>query len=661
MIESLTSPDSIAVIGASADQAKIGYQVLNNLKNAGYAGSIFPVNPKGGDILGLNVYQSVSEILETPTLAVIIIPSKFVKDSVLECAKKGVKALIIITAGFSETGDEGRVLEEEIKQICRENQIALLGPNCLGLINTDNNMNATFAGSMPKSGKISFISQSGAVISSMIDWSKTATVGFSKIFSLGNKALITEADLLEYLYNDKNTEVIIGYIERLVVDEKLTTILKKYSKIKPTIILFGGKSEFGAKAAASHTGSIVSSYVAVRTYLEQSGVILAESLEELLIFAQIFSSYQSVADKNVAIITNAGGPGIAASDALAKYGLKMAELSDETVEKLGQNLREEANIQNPIDVLGDASELEYQKAIEIVSADPKVDSMVVILTPQSSTKIPEIAQVIANYKGEKPLVSAFIGGESLILAKGIIEASDKPCFAFPEEAVLAVRTLADFCLSKVEINLANYKNAKIFEMADKTAALDKFKLPTLKYYETSEADELKKYANQIGYPVVLKTADPTAHKSDTGGLVLDIKNDLELDAAFEKVGSPAIVGKMVKGKFEILLGIKKDENVGTSILFGTGGIYSETYKDFSYRIAPINADMAKEMIMETKIGEILNGARGQHKFDLDQLAKTIVNAAKFADNYSNITEVDFNPIIAAIDGYYAVDVRVITK
>lgn len=651
-------PKSIAVIGASAHPEKVGYQILANLVNGGYVGKIFPVNPKGGKILDLVVYSALGEIPEPIDLAILVIPQKFVVDSVKACVASKIKKVIIISAGFSEIGEDGQKLEEEITSLCLENDIAMIGPNSLGVIDTSITMNASFAKGMPKPGAVSMLSQSGAIISSMISMSHDLSIGFNKIFSLGNKAVLSEVELLDYLYRDDGTKVIIGYIESLKVTPELTETLIRNAKKKPTIILFGGKSAFGAKAAKSHTGSVVSSYLSIKTYLEQAGVVLADDLEDLLSKARIFSSYTHIAGDRVAIITNAGGPAIAASDAVSAAGLSLPKLAGQTIELLRQKIRPEAALSNPVDILGDATDEDYRTTLEIVSTDEEIDAILLLLTPQTSTKIIETAEVVAEYSGTVPVISSFVGGEILTKAKELIESSGKPCYSYPEEAVLGLRALVSFVEKKQTIAIPE-KPSKVYENIDRDKILKEFNLPIIQYARVEDASVAVTEAEQIGYPVVVKTANTDSHKSDNGGVVVNIQNGGELTAAIEKIGLPVVIGPMVKGKFEILLGVKKDENIGTTILFGTGGIYSEIYADFSYLIAPITHEMAREMILSTKMGLILDGARGQKKYDLDKLAQIVVDTVRFVDNYVNISEVDFNPIIADESGFHMVDVRII--
>lgn len=658
-LNKLVVPQSVALIGASSHPGKVGYQILDNIVRGGYLGQIFPVNPKGGEIIGKKVYVSIDEIGQPIDLAIIAIPQKSVLLAVKDCIAAGVKNLIIISAGFSESGPEGKEIEDQIVSLCQQNDVTLIGPNCFGLINTAINLNATFAKCAPSRGGVSFISQSGAIISSMISMSSDG-IGFSKVFSLGNKAMTGEEELLQYLYSDPDTKVVICYLESLKVTPNLTQILVENSKKKPTIVLFGGKSAFGARAARSHTGSVVSSYIAIRTYLEQVGVVLVDDIEDLLLRARVFSSYTKISGPNITVITNAGGPAIATSDSLALAELSLAKLNEQTISMLSDKLRPEVSLNNPVDLLGDASAQNYADALDIVGRDENTDAILLLLTPQTTTNIYETALVVAGYNGSKPLLSSFVGGEILAESKELIEKSGKPCFSYPEEAVWAIDSLVNFS-KPIEFKMPEkVVTPELCPVTGQDVLLDKYGLPVMSYSKVMDLDSLLSSANSIGYPVVLKVADNTGHKSDAGGVITGIKSEPELVEAANKIGFPAVVGKMIRGKFELILGIKKDESVGTTILFGTGGIYSDIYADFAYAIAPLTPERAKTLIMSTKIGRILAGVRGQKPYDLNKLAGIIISAVTFADTCSNIKEVDFNPVIVTDDGFEMVDVRIIT-
>jgi acetyltransferase len=658
----LTQPEKIAVIGASTDPGKIGYQIVNNLKRGGFEGEILPINPKYDQILGLKTYPDVNDYSGNIDLAIIVIPAAFVEAVLEKCGQIGIPAAIVISAGFAESGDDGKQRQEGLMRICQSYNMTVLGPNCLGLLNADNKMNASFAIDMPLSGKISVLSQSGAIISAIIDWSKNSFCGFNKIFSLGNKAALGESDLLEFLYNDPKTEVVAMYLEQLEADDNLSRLLLSNSKIKPTIVLYGGKTGFGAKAAASHTGSIVSSYVAVKAYFEQLGVIVAEDMREFFDLCKLFSSYKHIDNEQIAIVTNAGGPGIAASDSASKQSLTLPELDSGTIEKLRQFLPSEASFKNPIDMLGDASDERYRSTIEAVLEDKNISGILALLTPQTSTKIDETAIAIGNINASKPLISSFIGGASVSKPIIDLQKSGKPVYEYPEEAIRMMKKL-DRHSNKPNLFIIpdSIKN-KHLDPAEKEAALKEYQLPVLEYCRVENDEQLIGSANQLGYPLVLKTAkSETAHKSDEGGVILNIQNEDELKDAYARIGAPAIIGKMIVREQELFVGIKREKNVGVVITFGTGGIYSEIMKDFSYRIAPLNLEMALEMIGETKIGQIISGARNQKKYDLTKLAGILVNISWFALEYQNIKEIDFNPILASGDDYFIVDARVICE
>lgn len=658
LIEKIINPKSVAVIGASSNQNKIGYQILNNIIKGGFKGEIFAINKKSEKILDLDSVSSITEIESHIDLAIIAIPGNFVLDIVKECISSKVSSIIIVSSGFAETGTAGKAMQEEITSLCQNAGISLLGPNCLGLINTSLSLNASFADNMPISGNIGLISQSGAMISALIDWSRENNIGFSKIFSMGNMAQISELETLQYFYSDQSTKVIVVYLEQLVVSPQLTKTLIENAKIKPTIILFGGKTKSGGKAASSHTGSIVSSFIAIKTYLEQAGTILVDGLDELFYTTKLISCFQKIDGNRVAIITNAGGPSIITCDAMEKGNLVLSELLSQTNDVLKQKLKDTAILKNPIDLLGDATPDDYRNTLEALCNDTNVDGVIILITKQSSTNTLEIAQAIKALDITKPVLPVFIG-ESFVEESKIISESNIPIFNYPESALFGLQYLVNYCSKPQELLVSEYKN-EIFNESSKYELLRKYNLPILEYKLCNNFEELDKQASTIGFPVVLKTADPTiVHKTDVSGVILDIKNNEELNKAFDALGSRIIIGKMLKG-IEIFIGVKKDKNVGTVITFGTGGIFAEIYKDFSYRVSPITKEIAKLMISETKIGKILSGARGRKPLNLETLSEVIVNTALFADSFSNINEIDFNPLIANEDGYFIVDARIIS-
>ncbi len=655
-------PESIAIVGASASPEKVGYQILDNLIVSGYSGKIFPVNPKADKILTKKVYSSLKAIRSNIDLVVIAIPRDFVLDAVKEAIEKGASMICVITAGFAEFDAEGKKIQKEIVSLCRDANVHLLGPNCLGFINNNANINVTFSKGTPVNGPISFISQSGALISSVIDWSKQTKMGFSKIFSLGNKAMLGEVELLEMLYRDPSTEVVLGYFESFDITNELTKVLEKYSKTKPTIFLLGGKSSIGATAAKSHTGSIVTPYLTLKTYLDHIGVIVASNIEELFLFAKIFSKNSRIAGDKIAIVSNAGGPAVAATDSLAQNNLNLATLDTKTSKTLSQILQNASSFKNPVDLLGDASENAYAQAVDAVIEDENVDAVIVLATPQSNTPIKEIATNLAAKKFNKPVFASFIGGETVSVVPEILDKSRVANFDYPEDAIRSIRALLDFSThSHAEISLAKIAERK-FSESGKFDALKRHNLPVVEYMNIKSESELLGAITKVGFPLVMKTANPEViHKMDGGGVILDIKSIEEAKNAFQRIGSPAIIGKMVKMVHEVFLGLKKDANGNILTAFGTGGIYAEVYQDLAYRVNLRNSDDVISLIRSTAMGKILDGARNQKKFNLDQLAEIVLRSNQLIADYSNISEIDFNPLIAADDGYYIVDARIICE
>lgn len=658
-IDKFISPKTIAVIGASHNKEKIGHQIVFNLMRDGFRGSIYPVNPEGGKILGLSVYPNVSAIDKEIDLAIVVVPSAYVWQVVVDCADAKVGSMVIISSGFAESGKDGMILQAKIKEICSSAGITLLGPNCLGFLSTKNHINASFANSMPQQGKVALVSQSGAVITALIDWSINHQSGFSHVFSLGNKAGIAEFDLLEFLYRDPETSTIILYLENLTVTPDLIAVLKKGVSKKPTIALIGGSSAVGTKAALSHTGSVVSSFVGIRTFLEQTGLIVAESYSDLYSLIKVFSTYRTKIDNSFAIITNAGGPSIALCDQLAKQNLTLASWSNSTAEKMKRYIHDKAICANPVDLIGDATSLDYRRALHMIETETKAVAVFLIVTPQTSTDIENIGSLVADYRGKLPILSCFLGGRDMEKAVKIVSAAHKPVFHTPDSAAVAAKALVRFSEAIPEIEYQP-RREKFFARKDIMSTLKNYDLPYLPYFNVSTESELLAKARLLKYPVVLKTADTDInHKSESNAVRLNIQNDKEAVLNFKQLGRNAIIGKMIHAKKEIFLGLKKDDNIGNIIVFGTGGIYAELYSDFSRRVAPVSSSEIKKMIMETKMGQILAGYRGVIHADIDQLVRIIKSAEKFVNDHSNISEVDFNPILFDGKKFHIVDLRII--
>lgn len=658
-IETMLNPKTIAVIGASADKSKIGHQILFNLMRDGFRGRLYPVNPDGGRILGLDVATEIGSVDADIDLAIIVIPRNAVWPVVAECADAKVKSIVIISAGFGEFDEEGKILQEKISEVCARAGIALLGPNCLGLLSTPNHLNASFANSMPKSGNVALVSQSGAVITSLVDWSLLHEIGFSHIFSLGNKAGLNEADFLEYLYQDPNTSSVVMYLENLKVSEKLISVLKKGTPKKPTVVLIGGSSSHGTKTAMSHTGSVVSSYIGIKTFLEQAGVIVVDNYSRLYTLMTAFAAHSKKVENAFVIITNAGGPSIAVCDSMAAHHLDLVSWNKSVESKMKTLIGDRAVCANPIDLIGDATSVEYRRAIAVVESDTSASVAILIVTPQTVTDVEKIATLIADYKGRLLLLPCFIGGVDMAKAVKIVSHSGKAVYQTPDEVVAAARALVTFSKIEPRIDYLSPRE-KFFAKKDIIKTLRQYNLPYLPYYLVQSRDEALSKARSLGYPVVLKTADPNInHKSESKAVRLNIASDQDLLLHLHQLGGKAIIGKMIKSKADIFLGIKKDTSVGNIILFGSGGVYAELYQDFSRRVAPVSLPEIKKMIHETKIGQVFDGYRGVLRGDIDLLARIIKSAEKFVNDHSNILEVDFNPILFDGRSYHIVDLRII--
>lgn len=696
----LFDPKSVAVIGASQRQGTVGHAILKNLISAKFNGKIYPVNPKAETLEGLKCYPSVAKIAESVDMAVIIVTSAAVPEVIKECAAKGVKAVIVISAGFKEVGAEGKKLEQEIIRIADEAGIPILGPNCLGLINTSVgvSMNASFAPSTPKAGNIAFISQSGALGTAVLDYAKGKGIGFSKFISLGNKANVNELDILRYLENDDETDVILLYVEDLVDGrgfiDTARDITGNIAHTKPILAIKSGRTPQGAKAASSHTGSLMGSDEVYDAIFAQSGVLRVDSVGEIFDYAIAFSNKRLPKGDRIAIITNAGGPGIMATDSCVRYGLKMAEIAPETVTELKKYLPATANFSNPIDVIGDAQVDRYLAALKYVIADPGVDGIIVILTPQAMTDIQGTAKAIveAAKTTDKPILSCFMGLADVTAGVKILEENRIPHYPFPGEAAHTMAVMAQYhnWISRPRTQFKSYKTDKakvtaILESAKKAGlkmlpineSMEVFKaygLPLLPFgFAKSEAETVK-LAKEVGFPVVLKViSQDVIHKFDFGGVKLNLKSEAEVKDAYgdmmksilSKLPNAKIDGVFVqqmapKGR-EVILGMNRDPHFGPILMFGLGGIYVEALKDVTFRVAPIRQTGARHMIEGIRAYPILKGVRGEAPADMDMMIECLTRLSQLSMEQPLIDEVDLNPLLVYNQGEGAkvIDARII--
>jgi len=678
-------PRSVALVGASREKGKVGRVILENLIESGFKGKIFPVNPKADKICGLRCYPSVLDIPGNFEMAILAIPAMHTLTVLEDCSKKNIKWSIVISAGFKENGVEGAKRERQLADIARKNGIRILGPNCLGIINTSCPINASFSSNMPPRGNIGFLSQSGALGTSVLDWAKTNNIGFSKFVSLGNKSDISENDLIDDLENDKDTKVITAYLEGVKDGREFIKISSRVSREKPIIIIKSGNTDAGARAVSSHTGTLAGSASAYEAAFKQSGIIRANTIRDFFNYAIAFSCQPLPKGKKVVIITNAGGPGIMATDACEKNNIMLATLGKETVERLKDFLPEEANFYNPIDVLGDALADRYKKTIELVLRDKNVEALIVLLTPQAMTQSLEtaraIAEILKSHGVRIPVLTSFIGGAEVKEAVEFLAEKGIPNFSIPEEAIDTLKVMVNYSSRGSEKNsdIDNFDVNKdsVKEIFEKCRIEDRLKLGemeargVLKAYGINlpvvglarDKNEAKEISRRIGYPLVLKIDSPSIlHKTDVGGVIVNIKNEKELEKSYDDILfnimkympdaniRGVLVQEFVESKKEIIIGVNEDKQFGHVIMFGLGGIYVETLKDVSFRIAPVSRQSAAEMIREIRTIKILEGVRGESPSDIDSIVEIILKVSQLVTDFPEIVEMDINPLFVKKKG-----------
>jgi acetyltransferase len=693
-LESFFNPKSVAIVGASRQKGKVGYEILTNMIGAGFAGKIFPVNPNADSIEGLKCYPDLAAIGEKPDLVIVIVPAKFVPDVMRECAKIGVKSVIIITAGFKEIGAEGRKLEQEVVEIARRASIRFIGPNCLGVISPANKLNASFGGDLPVPGAIGYISQSGALLAAILDMANANGIGFSKLVSIGNKADVDELDVIKALGVADDTKVIAGYLESITDGNAFVREAEYISYHKPILLMKSGGTEAGAKAASSHTGSLAGGEVAYESAFKRAGVIRCDSIKEQFDYAQVFANQPLPVGPRVAVITNAGGPGIMAADAIEEKGLTFAKLTDETVQRLAAKLPAAANLYNPVDVLGDALADRYEFALDVVLDDTDVDSVIVLLTPQAMTEAQASAEAVvrvARRKPTKPVLACFLGAGKVAEGVKVLREGKIPQYDSPESAVATVKVMADYVRwrsrPKRVVKLFSVNRRKVENIVDRhlrqglleigeaesKEILEAYGFVTPKGSIATTADQAANIAEQLGYPVVLKIWSPDIlHKSDVGGVRVGLNSEQEVRDAFDlmmyripqKRPDAKILGVLVqemckKGR-EVILGMNRDPHFGPLMMFGMGGIMVEVLKDVSFYLAPLTSEEAKQMLVNTKTYHILKGVRGQEGVDIDMIAEGLQRVSQLVTEFPQIKEMDINPYVAGPAGTIpiAVDARI---
>ncbi|MGB9853404.1 MAG: acetate--CoA ligase alpha subunit [Candidatus Bathyarchaeales archaeon] len=685
-LDKIFNPKSVAVVGASDEEGSVGYALIKNFLDSGFEGEIYPVNIRKKEILGLKAYQTVEQLPKTVDLAVIATPAKTVPDVVEQCGKAGIKGIIIISAGFKETGPEGKALEDKLLEIKRKYGLRIIGPNCLGIIRPSINLNATFINKMPKPGNIAFISQSGALGAAILDWAISENIGFSHFISVGSMVDVDFGDLIDYLGTDSQTKSILMYIEGMTNARKFMSAARHFARTKPIIVVKAGKFSESAKAAASHTGSLTGEDDIYDAAFKRAGIVRVEEIEDLFNCAEVLGLQPLPKGPNLAIVTNAGGPGVMATDALIARGGKLAKLSPQTMELLNSILPPYWSRGNPIDILGDARSERYKAVLEACFKDENVDGILVIYTAQAVAESVEIAKdIVEVYKNEryrnKTVLTSFMGGEAVGDANRILNENGLPTYSTPEQAVKTYlymyqykRNLellyetpeelpVDISPPKhpilVAMRNAVMENRELLTEAEAKKLLEYYDLPVVKTYVAKTADEAAHIASHIGYPVVLKILSPQiTHKTDAGGVALDLKSEAEVREAFERIIKNAktyspnaeILGVTVqlmikKSGYEVIIGAKKDPIFGPVILFGMGGIGVELFKDYAIGIPPLNQTLARRLMEETKVYQLLKGYRNMPPANIKLLEETLVRFSQMIIDFPQIREVDINPLL----------------
>jgi acetyl coenzyme A synthetase (ADP forming)-like protein len=686
-IEQIFYPTSIAVVGATKVPGTVPYDIFYNILRDSYQGTLFPVSPNARSICSVKTYKYILDVPDPVDLAVLVFPAAVCHLALEQCGQKGVKGAIIISAGFREVGPAGVEREQQIKKIAEKHGISFIGPNCLGLINTDPSvhLNASFARRMPAEGSIGFLSQSGALCTAVLDYAQAKNIGFSKFVSFGNKADISEIDLMYYLRDDPKTKVVLLYLEEVSDGRAFMEAARDVIKAgKPVLLIKSGRTNEGAAAAASHTGSLAGSDDVTDAAMKQAGVIRCTTIEEMFNIA-IAMAYQPLPrGKSIAIITNAGGPGVLTTDAAIARGLKLGKFSEATTEIFKKSLPVTSNIKNPVDVIGDARADRYRVALSGALEDPNVDGAFVILTPQSMTDIQEIATEVAATAGrqEKPVYASFMGEMDVAAGIQILQRRSIPHYVLPESMCTAYAG-ALFFKQQVErsdeepfsvdarmaqeaqtiIAAAKKRGGGFLREEEAVGVLGAFGLPVLECKVEPDRAHAIQTAERFGFPVVMKvSSDEITHKIDVQGVVLGIRNATEAGEAYDAILSSVrharpdatvrgvLVQRMADPGVEVILGVKRDPSFGGVVMFGLGGTFVEIFKDVSFRVAPFGPRTAAELVEGIKAHPILAGARGKARRDTASVRDCVLRLSALAEACADIQELDINPLIVGEEG-----------
>jgi acetyltransferase len=685
-LDKIFNPKSVAVIGASDVEGSVGYAIVKNFTQLGYAGKVYLVNIRKPEILGMKTYQNVGQIPETVDLAMIATPAKTVPAVVEECGKAGVKSVIIVSAGFKEVGVEGKALEAQILEVKRKYGIRVIGPNCIGIIRPRINLNATFMDKMPKPGKVAFISQSGALGSAILDWAIHENIGFSNFVSIGSMIDVDFGDLIDYFGTDPKTKSILMYVEGITEARKFMSAARHFARTKPIIVVKAGKFSESAKAAASHTGSLSGEDAVYDAAFKRAGIVRVEEIDDLFNAAEVLGTQPLPRGPNLAVITNAGGPGVMATDALIAKGGKLAKLSQKTIDALNRALPPFWSRGNPIDVLGDAGAEQYKTAVEACLNDSNVDGLLIIFTQQAVSKAVEVAKIIVDlvknraYQN-KTILTSFMGYGAVQEANSILNANNIPTYSTPENAIKTYMYMYQYQRNldliyetpeerpvdtappkrpiMVILRNAAMEKRELLTEDEAKRLLEYYNFPVVKTKVAATANEAVAFTQQIGYPVVLKILSPQiVHKTDAGGVMLDLNSDAEVKQAFDIIMNRAkkynpdaeVIGVTVqpmvtrKG-YEVILGGKTDPLFGPVILFGMGGVGVELFKDYSIGLPPLNTTLIRRMMEETKVYQLLKGYRNVPPANLKLLEETVALFSQLLIDFPQIKEIDINPLL----------------
>jgi len=691
----LFAPRSLAVVGASDRKGTIGAAVIQNLHEGGFAGTVYPINPRHPTISGQKAYARITDLPEAVDMVVIAVPIRTVPELIEECAAVRVGGAVIISGGGKETGERGREVEKAIAEAARDSGVRIIGPNCLGVISSRANLNASFAAQMPLPGSMAFISQSGAVCGAVLDLSIREHIGFSYFVSLGSMLDVNFGDVIDYLGNDPQVGSIVMYMENLTRHRSFMSAARAVARIKPIIVLKAGRTRAGAAAAASHTGALTGEDSVYEAAFNRAGILRVRTFEELFDCAELLARQPKIIGPGLAIVTNSGGPGVMAADALSDHGLEPAPLSQETLEKLDAVLPQHWSRGNPIDMLGDAAVDEYRKVVSICEDAPGVNGLLVILVPQAMIDPVEVANAICDQIKDRPIpvLTSWIGGPLTERGRAVFHRAGVPTFDTPERAVRAFTNLWRFSrnielLQQIPSGLPrrldfdrrkagslirqglDRKSPMLTEVESK-ALLAAYGIPINQTEIAFSADEAVRKAHLIGYPVVLKIhSREIGHKTEAGGVALGLENDAAVRTAYSRIIHNAMIYGTTDGTegatvqpmlpppvVELILGAKKDPDFGPVVLFGMGGILTEVIHDSSIALPPLNRLLARRLMEETKVYQVLRGFRNQPPADLDLLEEILIRLAQLITDFAEIEELDINPLFITGDGFRAVDAR----